>query len=117
LIDARQDKTTWADSFDRDLTDIFAIQSEVARMIASKLAATLSSEEKQNIEKKPTENLAAYDLYLRAKELLVSVQVSMTFGGVKKPLMDAANFLEQAVRLDPKFALAYCASAQTHDLL
>ncbi len=94
LIDARQDKTTWADSFDRDLTDIFAIQSEIAQMIASKLAATLSSEEKQNIEKKPTENLEAYDLYLRAKKLLVSVQVSMTFGGVKKPLVDAANFLE-----------------------
>jgi tetratricopeptide (TPR) repeat protein len=117
LIDARQDKTTWADSFDRDLTDIFAIQSEVAQTIAAKLAATLSPEEKRNIEKKPTENLEAYDLYLRAKELLVSAKVSMTFGDVEKPLVDAVNFLEQAVRLDPKFALAYCASAEAHDLL
>jgi TolB-like protein/Tfp pilus assembly protein PilF len=117
LIDARQDKTTWADSFDRDLTDIFAIQSEVAQTIATKLAATLSPEEKRSIEKKPTENLEAYDLYLRAKELLISVRVSMTFGDVEKPLVDAIGFLEQAVRLDPKFALAFCASAEAHDLL
>ncbi len=117
LIDARLDKTTWADSFDRDLTDIFAIQSEVAQTIATKLAATLSPEEKRSIEKKPTENLEAYDLYLRAKELLISVRVSMTFGDVEKPLVDAIGFLEQAVRLDPKFALAFCASAEAHDLL
>lgn len=83
LIDASHDKTSWADSFDRDLTDIFAIQSEVAQMIATKLATTLSPEEKRNIEKKPTENLEAYDLYLRAKELLVDVKVSMVFGDVK----------------------------------
>jgi len=54
LVDARDDKTTWADSFDRDLTDIFAIQSEVAQTVATKLAATLSPEEKRNIESKPT---------------------------------------------------------------
>jgi TolB-like protein len=60
LIDARQDKTIWADSFDRDLTDIFAIQSEVAQTIATKLATTLSPEEKRSIQKKPTENLEAY---------------------------------------------------------
>ncbi|HEX3443853.1 MAG TPA: tetratricopeptide repeat protein [Chthoniobacterales bacterium] len=117
LIDARQDKTTWADSFDRDLTDIFAIQSEVAQTVATKLAANLSSEEKRNIENKPTENLEAYDLYLRAKELLVSARVSAAFGSIEKPLVDAIDFLEQAIRLDPKFTLAYCASAEAHDLL
>jgi len=117
LIDARNDKTTWADSFDRDLTDIFAIQSEVAQTVATKLAATLSPEEKRNIEKKPTENLEAYDLYLRAKELLVSDRTSAAFGSSEQPLVDAIGFLEQAVRLDPKFTLAYCASAEAHDLL
>jgi len=117
LVDARNDNTIWADSYDRDLTDIFAIQSEVAQTIATKLAATLSPEEKRYIEKKPTENLEAYDLYLRAKELFVSVRVSMSFGNVEKPLVDAIGFLEQAVRLDPKFTLAYCASAQAHDNL
>ena len=115
LVDARNYNTIWADSYDRDLTDIFAIQSEVAQTIATKLAATLSPEEKRYIEKKPTENLEAYDLHLRAKELLVSVRVSMSFGNVEKPLVDAIGFLEQAVRLDPKFTLAYCASAQAHD--
>ena len=115
LVDARNDTTTWADSFDRDLTDIFTIQSEVAQTIATKLAATLSPEEKRYIEEKPTENLEAYDLYLRAKELLVSVRVSMSLGNVEKPLIDAIAFLEQAVRLDPKFTLAYCACTTAHD--
>jgi TIR domain-containing protein len=117
LIDARHDKTTWADSFDRDLTDIFAIQSEVAQTVATKLAATLSPEEKQNIQKKPTENLDAYDLYLGAKELLVSLRASSAFGSSEQPLVDAIGFLEQAIRLDPKFTLAYCESAEAHDLL
>jgi len=66
LIDAHNDSTVWADSYDRDLTDIFTIQSEVAQMIARKLTATLSPEEKKIIEQKPTDNLAAYDLYLRS---------------------------------------------------
>jgi TolB-like protein/Flp pilus assembly protein TadD len=117
LIDARQDKTIWADSFDRDLTDIFAIQSEVAQTIATKLTATLSPEEKRNIEKKLTENLAAYELYLRAKELLVSVGVAATFSDVQKPLAEAVGLLDQAVQLDPNFTLAYCRSAEAHDLL
>ncbi len=117
LIDARQDKTIWADSFDRDLTDIFAIQSEVAQTIATKLAATLSPEEKRNIEKKPTENLEAYELYLRAKELLVSVGVAATFADVHKPLIEAVSLLDQAVQLDPKFTLAYCRAAEAHDFI
>jgi TolB-like protein/Tfp pilus assembly protein PilF len=115
LVDARHDKTTWADSFDRDLTDIFAIQSEVAQTVATKLAATLSPEEKRNIESKPTENLEAYDLYLRAKELLVSARAGSAFLSMKS-LVDAIGSLEQAIRLDPKFTLAYCASAEAHDL-
>jgi TolB-like protein len=84
LIEARNDKTIWADSFDRDLTDIFTIQSDVAQTIATKLAATLSPEEKQNIEKKPTENLRAYDLYLRAKELIVRADIGVIHGDVQK---------------------------------
>ena len=117
LIDARQDKTVWADSFDRDLTDIFAIQSEVAQTIATKLAATLSPEEKRNIQKKPTENLEAYEFYLRAKELLISVGLAATFADVHKPLADAVSLLDQAVQLDPKFTLAYCRAAEAHDFL
>jgi TolB-like protein len=116
LIDARSDKTIWADSYDRDLTDIFAIQSGVAKTVAAKLFATLSPEEKKSIEAKPTEILEAYDLYLQAKELLLSAEVSTPVGNVEK-LQGAIGFLEQAVRLDPKFTLAYCAMTKAHDLL
>jgi TolB-like protein len=117
LIDARRDTTTWADSFDRDLTDVFAIQSEVAQIIAAKLAATLSPEEKRNIDDRPTGNLEAYDLYLKAKQLLLVVRSTYDSGDVRKPLLDAVDLLDQAVRLDPKFALAYCAAEEAHDLL
>jgi TolB-like protein len=116
LVDALQDKTIWADSFDRDLTDIFAIQSEVAQTIATKLAATLSPEEKRNIEKKPTENLAAYDLYLQARQLITRADVSIP-GDAKKPYEDAVHLLEQAIQLDPKFTLAYCRIAYAQEAL
>jgi serine/threonine protein kinase/Flp pilus assembly protein TadD len=117
LIDARDDHTIWADSYDRDLSDIFGIQSEVAQTIANKLTATLSPEEKKWIESKPTENLEAYDLYLQATELIANAKVISFVGDIEKPLRDAVKLLEQAIHLDPKFALAYCAAANAHDWL
>jgi TolB-like protein/Flp pilus assembly protein TadD len=117
LIDARNDNTVWADSFDRDLTGIFAIQSEVAQTIANKLTATLSPEEKKRIEEKPTDNLEAYDLYLQATELITKAEFSFFIGNIEKPLLEAISFLERAVRFDPKFALACCEAAKAHDLL
>ncbi|HZC35287.1 MAG TPA: tetratricopeptide repeat protein, partial [Chthoniobacterales bacterium] len=117
LIDARNDHTVWADSFDRDLTDIFTIQSEVAQTIARKLTTTLSPEEKKSIEQKPTDNLAAYDLYLRAKESITSADIALATGNFEKQLTDSIGLLEQAVQLDPNFTLAYCAAAHAHDLL
>ena len=117
LIDARYDTTIWADSFDRDLTDIFAIQSEVAQTIASKLSATLSATEKKTIEAKPTENLDAYDLYLRGKGLLLSADVASWVAIPHESLIEAADFLEKSVRLDPKFTLAYCACEEAQDLI
>jgi serine/threonine protein kinase/Tfp pilus assembly protein PilF len=117
LIDARNDHTIWADSYDRDLTDIFAIQSEVAQTIAGKLTATLSPEERKRIETKPTGSLAAYDLYLRAGESIASAELSYSAGTTENRLREAIGFLEQAVRVDPSFTLAYCASAKAHDLL
>jgi TolB-like protein/Tfp pilus assembly protein PilF len=117
LVDARNDNTIWADSYDRDLTDIFAIQSEVAQVIANKLTATLSPEEKKSIEQKPTDNLAAYDLYLRAKESIAKAELSLPSGNFEKPLIDSIALLEQAVQLDSRFAFAYCAATHAHDLL
>jgi serine/threonine protein kinase len=117
LVDARNDNTIWADSYDRDLTDIFAIQSEVAQTIVRKLNATLSPDEKRSIETKPTDNLEAYDFYLRANELITDARSSWGFNDIERPLREAIGFLERAVQLDPKFTLAYCASGLAHDLL
>jgi TolB-like protein len=117
LVDARNDNTIWADSYDRDLTDIFAIQSEVAQTIANKLTATLSPQEKQRIEAKPTDNLEAYDLYLRAKGWIEHAKIYPLVTGYEKPLRDAIDLLDQAVQLDPKFTLAYCAAAFANDWL
>jgi TolB-like protein/Flp pilus assembly protein TadD len=116
LVDARSDNAVWADSYDRDLTDIFTIQSEVAQTIAGKLSAALSPEEKQRIEAKPTKNLEAYDMYLKAKEKLISA-VTVADGNTEQPLHDALGLLKQAIQLDPDFAIAYCATASAHDAL
>src|SRR6185312_11892720 len=69
LIDARNDAHLWAQSYDRDLADVFAIQSEIAKTIADQLQAKLSRTEKAAIDKPPTTDLTAYDLYLRAQVL------------------------------------------------
>jgi TolB-like protein len=115
LVDARNDNTIWADSYDRDLTDIFAIQSEIAQQVARKLTAALSPDEKNRIEAKPTDNLQAYDLYLRANELIRNVH-SVLSGYAGASMREALPFLEKAVQLDPKFTLAYCAIADVQDL-
>jgi tetratricopeptide (TPR) repeat protein len=87
----------------------------VAETIGRKLTATLPPEEKKRIEEKLTDNLEAYDLYLQAKEALVTAKVSPN--DVNTILLEAVGFLERAVRLDPKFTMAYCMTAKAHDLL
>jgi len=115
LVDARNDNTIWADSYDRDLTDIFAIQSEIAEAIAKRLTATLSPVEQEMIEKKPTENFAAYDLYLRANQLISNTDLNAF--DFEKPLLDSIKLLNQAIQLDPNFVLAYCQVVHAQDLL
>src|SRR4029434_1532955 len=78
LIDARNDAHLWAQTYDRDLADVFAIQSEIAKAIAEQLQAKLSPNEKKAIEQPPTTDLAAFDLYSRAKSLLVTANFSAT---------------------------------------
>src|SRR3954449_10595151 len=78
LIDARTDAHLWAQTYDRDLADVFAIQSEIARAIAEQLQAKLPPNEKKAIEQPPTTDLAAFDLYSRAKSLLLTADISMT---------------------------------------
>jgi serine/threonine protein kinase len=115
LIDARTDKTIWADSYDRDLTNIFDIQNEIARTVASKLSARLSDEERQKLEDKPTDDLEAYDLYLQAKELMANSELFI--GAERESYLNSIRLLDEAIRKDPKFALAYCLVAQAHDNL
>jgi serine/threonine protein kinase len=114
LVDARNDATIWADSYDRDLTDIFAIQSEIAQKVAFRLRAQLSPEEEKDIAEKPTDNLEAYDLYLQAKPLVNSVGLSIS---QKENYSKAISLLKQATQKDPNFALGYCLLAKAHDYL
>src|SRR5215471_1655079 len=102
LIDARTDAHLWAQTYDRDLADIFAIQSEIATAIADQLQAKLSPNEKAAIEKPPTTDLAAFDLYTRAKTLLLSLSST-----TQQNLEQAIALLNQAVARDPAFFDAY----------
>jgi len=117
LVDARNDNTIWADSYDRDLTNIFSIQSEIAQTVASRLSAQLSPEERKDIEEKPTDNLEAYDLYLQAKQLLVPNGVIALLRSDKEAFSKAIRLLGEATQKDSKFALAYCMTAKAHDYL
>jgi len=114
LIDARSDTHAWAQTYDRDVSDLFAIQSELAQAIARQLYAEISPAEKRAIERAPTADLAAFDLYTRAKDL--SQRSPFTNTG-KKDLLEAADLLNQAIARDPEFFQAYCQLAFTHDYL
>jgi tetratricopeptide (TPR) repeat protein len=116
LVDARTDETLWSETYDRSLTDIFAIQSEIAQTVASKLSAQLSPKEKEKIEGKPTDNLEAYDLYLQAKEQFADVNL-LSMKDPRAALLKAIEYLQEAIRRDSKFALAYCLLAHAHDYL
>ena len=112
LIDARTDTQVWAEGYDRDVTDVFAIESEVAGKIVAQLQAKISPSEKAAIEQKPTTDLVAHDLYIRAKTLIATSAFSTPLG---ESLSDAVRLLNQAVERDPAFALAYYQLAQAHD--
>jgi len=114
LIDARTDAHLWAQTYDRDLADVFAIQSEIAKTIADQLQARLSPAEKAAIEQRPTADLAAFDLYVRATALIDAEPSSPTG---TEDLLQAVSFLGQAIDHDPAFLLAYCKLAGAHDRL
>jgi eukaryotic-like serine/threonine-protein kinase len=104
LIDTQTDAQIWAEQYDRKLEDIFALQSEIAQTIAAQLKATLSTGEKAEIWRQPTQDLQAYDLYLRARAALRGE------GGII-PYQNwnvAIDLLNRAIARDPKFTLAYC---------
>jgi serine/threonine protein kinase/Tfp pilus assembly protein PilF len=114
LIDARTDSHLWAERYDRDVADVFAIESEVAGKIVEQLQAKISPSEKAAIEQKPTADLAAHDLYIRAKTLIATSAFSTP---LVESLSEAVPLLDQAIERDPAFALAYYEIAQAHDQL
>jgi TolB-like protein/Tfp pilus assembly protein PilF len=114
LIDARSDTHLWAEHYHRPLDDVFAIQSEIAKAVADELQAKLSPAEKAAIEQKPTDDLAAYDRYIRAKALLTRTVLDARVGD---NLFQAVRLLSQAIARDPDFFLAYCQLAWAHDQL
>jgi len=101
LIKVANDSHLWADTFDRKLTDIFSVESEVAKAIADQLRAKLTGREEQEIAAKPTDNPEAYDAYLRG--------LAYTFKAATNPAttLGAQKYFREAVRLDPKFALGW----------
>ena len=107
LIDARSDEHLWAETYDRELKDIFAIQSDVAQQIASALEATLSPAEVESIESTPTENVAAYEYYLRGNDYLAGAN------GESDTDM-AEEMFEMAITLDPDFTLASDMLSEAH---
>jgi serine/threonine protein kinase len=101
LIKAANGSHLWADTFDRKLTDIFSVESEVAKAIANQLRAKLTGQEEQVIAAKPTENPEAYDAYLR------TLAYTLKSANTPANALGAQKYLKEAVRLDPKFALAW----------
>jgi serine/threonine protein kinase/tetratricopeptide (TPR) repeat protein len=114
LVDGRTDRRLWGQIYERDLTDVFAIESEIATAIAGELNAKLSPNEKSEIERPATNEITAFDLYTRAKNLLLMA----SFRDDDRVLLrQAADLLNQAVVRDPAFFQAYCQLAYTHDRL
>ena len=114
LIDTRTDAHRWAQTYDRDVADLFAVQSEIAQTIAEQLHAKISPTEKRTIERPPTADLNAFDLYTRARNL--SLPAFFSNAG-KKDLLESSDLLNQAVSRDPAFFQAYCQLAWVHDVL
>jgi TolB-like protein/Tfp pilus assembly protein PilF len=113
LLDTRTGRNLWAQTYDRDLADVFAIESELATTIAEQLQAKLSPAETRAIERAPTTNITAFDLYTRAKEL--TSRLGSITGNERANDLNAVNLLNQAVAHDPSFFDAYCQLAQIHD--
>ena len=114
LINARSDAHVWAESYDRKLADVFAIQSEMAEQIASQLRAKISPQEKAAMEQQPTADLDAYDLYIQAKALIDAINFSER---AQENLLQAIQLLDDAIARDPNFLRAYEQLARAHDLI
>jgi TolB-like protein/Tfp pilus assembly protein PilF/predicted Ser/Thr protein kinase len=116
LVDAHTDAGIWAEEYDRDLNDVFAIETEVAQSIANRLRARVSTREKVAMQEWPTKDLVAYDLYVRATSLIDKAAYE-SGKEQEKDYFQAIELLNQAIARDPAFFLAYCRLAEAHDEL
>lgn len=114
LIDAQTDKHLWTETFDRELHDIFAIQSEIANRIAQKFALSVSEEARARISRHPTASIEAYDLFQKGLYLLYKKYLNTA---KEEDWQKAKGFFEQAIRLDPNYAEAYAGLAEAYDAL
>src|SRR5262245_40680258 len=101
LIDVSTNRGLWAQTYDRDLADVFAIQTEIATSIANQLQARLSPREKSAIEQAPTNDITAFELYARARDIFTS-------NSTKGNVLEAVDLLDRAIARDPSFFKAYC---------
>src|SRR5262249_11822492 len=111
LINAATDSHLWAESYDRELTDVFGVESEIARGIAESLQAKLTGHEEQLLASRPTHNPAAYDAYLRG--LTSQARIGQS---IHLPLK-TIDYFQRAVHLDPNFALAWARLSRAHGYL
>jgi serine/threonine protein kinase/tetratricopeptide (TPR) repeat protein len=114
LIDTRSDSHIWAEEYDRDVKDMFAVQSEIAQQVAERLHVRISPTERLAIERPPTANITAFDLYSRAKNLVLAWNYNTID---RENLLRAVDLLNQAVGHDATFFQAYCQLAWIHDQL
>ncbi len=114
LTDARRNARLWSDSYERDVTDVFAMHGDIVQQIAANLQAVVSPQEKNAIDERPTEDIVAYGLYVRGKELVASVSFNAQ---INEKLVQATQLLDQAISRDPKFYLAYCQLGAAHNYL
>jgi TolB-like protein len=112
LIDVRKNARVWAEQYDRNSSDLFTLQGEIAQKTADKLGVSVSAAEKTAIQETATADLISYDAYLRAKDLLYDISLSTR---QKEDLFQAVQLLDQAVARDPSFSDAYCQLAAAHD--
>jgi TolB-like protein/Flp pilus assembly protein TadD len=115
LVNARTGTHVWAEEYDRDLHEVFAIEAELAQSVASQLGAKVSADETTAMEERPTKDLVAYNLYVHAAPL---IEESLYYGlNSETNLFKAVELLNQAVARDPTFLLAYCQLARAHDAI
>src|SRR6059058_1013527 len=116
LVDARTDAGIWAEEYERDLNEVFAIETEVAQSTANRLRAKVSAREKAAMQERPTTDLVAYDRYIRAAALIDQADFAPD-KEQEKDLFQAVELLNAAIGRDPAFLLAYCRLAEAHDAL